>query len=119
MTRSMTSVVLLSLLGACTTGPGDDYANVLPDDRLLINMPVDYGASARSDVGDRSEYQVLTADVGDRAMRFDSLLGGGPPVTVLSDRAQIAIGHTLKRAESDYLAEVLRGALSAEPVSGR
>ncbi len=63
--------------------------------------------------------EVLTADVGDRAMRFDSLLGGGPPVTVLSDRAQIAIGHTLKRAESDYLAEVLRGALSAEPVSGR
>ena len=52
-------------------------------------------------------------------MRFDSLLGGGPPVTVLSDRAQISIGHTLKRAESDYLAEVLRGALSAEPVSGR
>ena len=33
--------------------------------------------------------------------------------TVFSDRAEAAFGHTLKQQESAYLAEVLRGALSA------
>lgn len=44
---------------------------------------------------------------------FHAFLGGGPAIQVVSDRAEAAFGHTLKQDESAYLAEVLRGALSA------
>jgi hypothetical protein len=57
----MQSLCLLSL-AACTAGPGSDYGDVLPDDRLLITLPSDQGA-ARSAAGERSEYYTLTADV--------------------------------------------------------
>ena len=46
-------------------------------------------------------------------MRFDSLLGGRPPITATSDRAEDAFGHTLPRENTDDLAEVLRDALLA------
>ena len=50
-------------LSACSTGgDADAFREVLPDNRLLINMPVDFGGSARSNLGDESEYYVLTAD---------------------------------------------------------
>ncbi len=50
-------------LTACTTGgDADKFRDVLPDDRLLVNMPVDFGGTERSDVGDQSEYYVLTSD---------------------------------------------------------
>lgn len=44
---------------------------------------------------------------------FDAFLGGGPPITITSDHAEVAFGQTLKQKESAYLAEVLRCALSA------
>ena len=57
-------LLTLSLaLSACTTGgDADAFREVLPDNRLLINMPVDFGGTARSDLGDESEYYVLTSD---------------------------------------------------------
>jgi len=56
---------------------------------------------------------VQTVPRDDRSLRFDAFLGGGPPITIISDRAEVAVGHTLPREETDYLAEVLRGGLSA------
>ena len=61
MNRILTTLCLISL-GACTTGPGDDYRDVLPDDRLLVSLPADQGG-ARTAAGDMSEYYALTADV--------------------------------------------------------
>jgi len=57
--------------------------------------------------------EVQTVPRDDQSLRFDALLGGGPPITIISDRVEVAIGHTLPREETDYLAEVLRGGLSA------
>ena len=44
---------------------------------------------------------------------FDSYLGGGPPIRISSDRDTVEIGHALKQRESEYLAAVLHGVLSA------
>lgn len=57
--------------------------------------------------------EIQTVPRDDASMRLDAFLGGGPPVTVVSDRVEVAFGQTLPRKETDYLAEVLRGALSA------
>ena len=57
--------------------------------------------------------EVQTAPRDGAPVRFDALLGGGPPVTVVSDQRDVAFGHTLPRKETDYLADVLRCALSA------
>lgn len=66
MTRTITSLTVSALtiaaLTACGTPSGDDYSDVLPDDRLLINLPVEFGGMERSAVGDASEYYQLTAD---------------------------------------------------------
>jgi len=56
--------------------------------------------------------EVQTAPRDGSSMSFDSLLGGGPPVTVISDRVEVAFAHSVPSKESDYLADVLRGALS-------
>ncbi len=63
MTRTLTACTLILSLAACTAGPADDYAKVLPDDRLLVNLPADFGGQARSAVGDPSEYYAMTLDV--------------------------------------------------------
>lgn len=61
MTRTLTATALTLSLFACTM-PASEYASLLPDDRLLVDMPVNV-STARSNTGDRSEYQALTAEV--------------------------------------------------------
>lgn len=48
-------------LTACDTSLRGEFDRVLPDDRVLINLPTDDASSAR--VGGWSEFYVLTADV--------------------------------------------------------
>lgn len=60
MTRTLLPASLLITLAACTGGGADDYAAVLPDERLLIDLPT---GGARSALGDEAEYYALTADV--------------------------------------------------------
>jgi hypothetical protein len=54
---------LAATLFACSN-PGDDLGDVLPDDRVLINLPSDEGASSAR-VGGWSEYYLFTAEVTD------------------------------------------------------
>lgn len=61
MTRTLTAASLLFTLAACTT-QGSEYADLLPDDRLLVDMPASQ-RTARSALGDASEYQAITAEV--------------------------------------------------------
>lgn len=67
MTRARlpAAIALLSLTAtACIGGaPGDDLAQVLPDDRLLINMPT--GDMAAKEDREWSEFYLLTAQVTD------------------------------------------------------
>src|SRR5687768_9237538 len=60
MHRSLTLVAAV-LLTACAPAPGDDYAAVLPDERLLVDFPD--GGTLRSAAGDPSEYHALTSQV--------------------------------------------------------
>lgn len=50
----------LTLLAACTP-PVEDFSDVLPDERLLVDLPAQ--THARSAVGDSSEFYTLTAEV--------------------------------------------------------
>ncbi len=59
--RLMLSIFAISTLSACLpAAPGSDLAARLPDDRLLINMPVDEGAK---DEREWSESYLFTAQV--------------------------------------------------------
>jgi hypothetical protein len=56
--------LLASHLVACEpTPPTDDFASVLPDERVLVNLPVDVDAAART--GEWSQYYLFTAQVTD------------------------------------------------------
>ena len=64
--RLAISMVALIGITACTSdlgseSPSDDYANALPDDGILVNMPSDSDASRRTSAW--SDYYLLTAQV--------------------------------------------------------
>lgn len=65
--------LLLSLvaLTACTEMVPRDYAEVLPDERVLVSLPTDVGDAARD--GEFSEFYLLTAKVTDDV---NGLIGG-------------------------------------------
>ena len=79
--------------------------------RSLVSSTVNRRRTVTMPADEVEEVQTVPRD--DQSLRFDALLGGGPPITIISDRAEVSIGHTLPRNETDYLAEVLRGGLSA------
>ncbi len=61
--RYTAAIVAIALASGCTAGTADDFSNVLPDERILINLPVDDTAGLRSEVGDTAEYYLFTAQV--------------------------------------------------------
>ncbi len=73
MTRALSLAALLALTacavdGSSTTGDDDLDAlvQVLPDDRVLVNMPTDdSSAEARAELGEWSEFYLATADATD------------------------------------------------------
>ena len=66
-TRTAASVIAIAVLAtACTPGgPGSELTEVLPDERLYVNMPVDDGAAKDAEDGVWSDYYLLTARVTD------------------------------------------------------
>ncbi len=81
MTRTLTLSALILSLAACGSA-NSDYASVLPDDRLLVDMPADFGGQARTALGDRAEYWQMTADVTTDVNTFiGEVLGGVEEIT--------------------------------------
>lgn len=72
-----------------------------------------HGLRRREVVMPADEIEELTLPDADRNRAMASLLGGGPPITVASDRELVAFGESLPRDEARYVADVLLGALSA------
>lgn len=66
-TRLFASLVAIAALSAACTpqGPGDAFTEVLPDDRLYVNMPVDASGAKDAEDGVWSDYYLLTARVTD------------------------------------------------------
>ena len=56
------STLSLVLFVGCAA-PLEDRSDLLPDDRLMINLPMDFGATARTSVGDTAEYYQVTAQL--------------------------------------------------------
>ena len=62
MTRTLTATAALLTLSACTPST-DALTEVLPDERIEVNLPVDsFAATARGDLGEWSEFYVQTAE---------------------------------------------------------
>lgn len=69
--RHLTFLVLLIAGSACVAPVPSEYADVLPDDRIQINLPTDFGGARRD--GEWSEYYLFTARVTDDV---NGLIGG-------------------------------------------
>jgi len=72
MTKLIPLIALSAALTACDMGPttAEDYASVLPDDRVQITLPVE---AARRDAREWSEFYLMTAEVTDDV---NGLIGG-------------------------------------------
>ncbi len=62
--KSLALIPLLALSACTVSGPGDRFREVLPDDRVLINLPTQDAAKDAAD-GEWSEYYLFTAKVTD------------------------------------------------------
>ncbi len=58
-------ILSLSMLTACNLDLGSDYADVLPDERLSIDMPTASSLAKSADDTEWAEFYVLTANVTD------------------------------------------------------
>ncbi len=59
-------IAVAALCTACTSaGPGAEFTEILPDDRIYVNVPVDSGAAKDAEDGIWSDYYLLTARVTD------------------------------------------------------
>ena len=63
MPRLSIALAVLALASGCTPVSAEDFSNILPDDRLKINLPTDDTTGLRSNLGDVSEYYLFTAQV--------------------------------------------------------
>lgn len=65
MTRPFIAAATLLALAACTVETEDDHSylvEVLPDERVLISLPTSSASTARSELGEWSEFYVTTAE---------------------------------------------------------